>query len=110
MEIGHLSNDPSQPRRETQSGAGPGPTRSPKAGPGAIVDRAEISDEARARLAETADTELAREKCEPRAVETDGQPPKERLDLIRERIASGYYYGPEVRSKIVDRLIDDLDG
>lgn len=110
MEIGPLSNEPSQQRRETQSGTGLGAVRPPQVSPGTIVDRAEISGEARARLAELADTELAREKLEPQAVDSDGQPDKERLDLVRERIASGYYDDPEVRSKIVDRLIDDLDG
>jgi anti-sigma28 factor (negative regulator of flagellin synthesis) len=72
-------------------------------------DRADISLEARTRLAEMADQELAREKTEPQPVGSDELPRPERLDQIRERIASGYYNDPNVKSKIVDRLIDDLD-
>ncbi|MEW5797144.1 MAG: hypothetical protein AB1772_12410 [Candidatus Zixiibacteriota bacterium] len=75
-----------------------------------IGDKAEISDEARARLAELADQELARESQEPQPVSLDEHSGENRLDIIKKRIASGYYSDPEVRSKIVDRLIDDLDG
>ncbi len=110
MEIGPLSNRTPGPkpggaenRRKGQPGETPDQSRpSP--------DRIEISFEARARLAELADQELAKEETEPKSVGSVDVPKQQRLEQIRERIASGYYNEPEVKAKIVDRLIDGLDG
>ena len=109
MEIGPLSNRPQASGPDGQPGVRPETQRSPQAGSRVIVDRAEISGEARARLAEMADAELAREQQEPQPAASGDHSREERLELIKNRIASGYYSDPEVRSKLVDRLIDDLD-
>ena len=110
MEIGPLSNRRAGSRPEggadrRQETTPPSPARTPQS-----ADRVDISLQARTRLAEAADQELAREKTEPQPVGPNEPPRSERLDQIRERIASGYYNDPNVKSKIVDRLIDDLDG
>jgi len=59
----------------------------------------EISEDARARLAEMADARL----------EAEQQARREKLTMIRERMETGFYDRPEVKEKIADRLIDDLD-
>jgi hypothetical protein len=95
MEIGPLSNqNPIQPRGERESLRPVGETTSPTA-----TDRVEISEDARARLAEMADARL----------EAEQQARREKLAMIRERMETGFYDRPEVKEKIADRLIDDLD-
>jgi anti-sigma28 factor (negative regulator of flagellin synthesis) len=110
MEIGPLSNRRAGSRTEgeanrKQEATPTSPGRTPQR-----TDRVDISLEARTRLAESADRELTREKTEPQPISSGERPRPERLEQIRERIASGYYNDPGVRSKIVDRMIDDLDG
>jgi hypothetical protein len=109
MDIGPVSN------QQSGQGAGgpernqPGTARPEKPDPGLTVDRADISTEARARLAELADLELRKEQEGPQPVEAAGLSQEERMELIKNRVASGYYNDPKVRARIVDRLIDDMD-
>lgn len=101
MEIGPVSNDKPVPPD------GPGPRKPQPKGtrPQGIVDKIEISDDARARLADLADQERKLE----RANETGEASREDRLDQIRERIRSGYYDQPGVDDVVADRMIDDLD-
>ncbi len=95
MEIGPLSNqNPIQPRGERESLQPAGETERPK-----VTDRVEISDDARARLAEIADARL----------EAELQAKREKLAMIRERMETGFYDRSEVKETIAERLIDDLD-
>jgi anti-sigma28 factor (negative regulator of flagellin synthesis) len=55
-----------------------------------------------------ADCERLKEQQGPEPVTADNLTNEERLELIRKRVASGYYNDPNVRTKIVDKLIDDL--
>ena len=96
MEIGPLSNkQPVPPEGGRVRSSQPETPASPKE----QTDRVEISSDARTRLAEAADARLAEEQ----------QARREKLDLIRERIKSGFYERPEVDQQVADRLIDDLD-
>jgi len=109
MEIGPVSNG--------RTGQGPGgsdQSRSEAAKtetiqPRPAVDRADISGEARARLAELADLELKQEHEGPQPVDPVGLSQEERIELIKRRVASGYYNDPQVRARIADRFIDDMD-
>jgi hypothetical protein len=109
MEIGPLSNRPPGPRPGGEGNHRPEPSLTTPTRARTTTDRVEITCEARARLANRADQELAKEKVEPQPVDAGDQSREGRLDQIKERIASGYYTDPQVRAKIVDRLIDDLD-
>ena len=107
MEIGPLSNHPSGqqaegPEKPTPKGANAEPNR-------AIVDRIDISLDARARLAELADQELEKERSEPTTVDPSRLKGAARLEVIRRRIETGFYDQPEVRARIADNLIDDWD-
>jgi len=84
-----------------------------------LKDTVEISNDARVRLAQLADAALraARDGSQQRTdeVSTKGEgvesaiPAQERIEQVRARIESGFYDQPDVRGKIADRLIDDLD-
>jgi anti-sigma28 factor (negative regulator of flagellin synthesis) len=95
MEIGPVSNQNQiQPRGERE------PLRpAPEKERPELADKVEISDDARARLAEMADARL----------EAEQQARREKLAMIRERMETGFYDRPEVKEQIADRLIDDLD-
>jgi len=108
MEIGPLSNyqpgqrpeKPDQPHQET---APPEPTRK-------IVDKLDISLDARVRLAELADQELMRQRSGgAQPVDREVSRGQDRIEMIRRRIESGFYDQPEVRADIADKLIDDID-
>ena len=109
MEIGPVSNRPAgqkaegagRPRQDTQASE-PGP-KPP------VQDRADISSEARARLADLADGERLKEQAGPEPVSGDHLTNEDRLDIIKKRIAAGYYNDQQVKARIVDRLIDDFD-
>jgi anti-sigma28 factor (negative regulator of flagellin synthesis) len=73
---------------------------------GGIVDKIEISDNARAKLAELADQALAAEKQDTEITEGNRE---DRLAQIKQRIDSGFYDQPGVDEIVADRLIDDLD-
>ncbi len=107
MEIGPLSNHQSGQRPERsdqphQEAAPPEPTRK-------IVDKLDISLDARVRLAELADQELEKEHSVPTPVDSKTLTSPARMVVIRQRIASGFYDKPEVRASVVDKLIDDMD-
>ena len=107
MEIGPLSNRQSGqqadgPEKTTPKGAVPEPNRE-------IVDRMEISLEARTRLAELADQELKKERSAPTPIDPVRLQGAARLEAIRRRIEAGFYDQPEVRARIADNLIDDWD-
>ena len=109
MEIGPVSNRPAGQKTEgtgspRQDGAPPDKVQRPP-----IADRAEISVEARLRLAEMADRERLREQQGPGPVAADNLTNEERLEIIKKRVASGYYNQPQVRARIVEKLIDDLN-
>ena len=74
----------------------------------AARDRVEISDKARASLADGRRSEeltFAR-----KALESVPELSEERLTLLKDRIASGFYSKPEVVEKIADRVASDLGG
>ena len=107
MEIGPLSNQQSgqksigseNPNRETSR-----PETARK-----IADRIEISENARAKLAELADQELRKQCLASKPVSADYLTDEERIETIRRRIKSGFYNQPGVRTRIADELIDDLN-
>ena len=103
MEIGPVSNNHQVP----QQGPKPGVCRPEEAISEGIVDKIEISEDARARLAELADQALQAERSSPEVTQSSRE---DRLALIRDRIESGYYNRPEVDEIVADRLIDDLEG
>jgi len=83
-------------------------------------DTFEISDEARIKLADLADTELRSNRSEH--ARSDENIPAvggeitektslsgEKIDEIRKKIESGFYDSPEIKGKIVDKIIDDID-
>ena len=110
MEIGPLSND-----KPIQQQAGPKRIEE-KTGQQAkeTVDRVEISDDARARLAELADLRLQSHGDDAEPTRAGDAGPEEesnhdRIAEIRKRIETGFYDQPEIREKIADKLVDDLD-
>lgn len=109
MEIGPVSNRPAGQKTEGAGGSQQeaAPSRSAQTRPS--EDRAEISTEGRSRLAELTDRERLREQQGPEPVTADNLTNEERLEIIRKRVASGYYNNPKVTARIVDKLIDDLD-
>ena len=108
MEIGPVSNRPTGQKTEGAGSSRQEAAPSGNAQPRPISDRAEISIEGRARLAELADGERLKEQQGPEPVTADNLTNEERLEIIRKRVTSGYYNDPKVRTKIVDKLIDDL--
>jgi len=107
MEIGRLSSDYPVPVTDESRQTNKGTTSetAPR------QDGVEISEEARRRLAELADLHLKKMESQGRLVdEPVTEPADNRLDAIRERIASGYYDRPEVIRDIADRMIDETDG
>ena len=107
MEIGPLSNhrtgqQAESPEKPTPKGAHPKTNRE-------IVDRMDISLDARARLAELADHELEKERSAPTPIGPSRLTGAARLDAIRDRIETGFYDQAEVRARIADNLIDDWD-
>lgn len=101
MEIGPVSSNTPVP----PDGPGRGKPQPQEAGPLGIVDKIEISEDARAKLADLADRERLLESA---SGETEASR-EDRLTQIRERIRSGYYDQPGVDDAVADRLIDDLD-
>ena len=106
MEIGPLSTQ--------QAGQRPEKPEKPESPPLAktsqkIIDQVEISQEARARLGELADQELRKEQQSPQSVSSERLTGKDRIDAIQQRIKSGYYDNPDVKAKIADKLIDDME-
>jgi len=104
MEIGPVSN-------QNSPGQGPKkPETEQQVQPPAIdkSDQVEISLDARKLLAELADQKL---KENGRQLDSLAESEEEsgRIKAIRDKIESGYYDQPEVRDRIVDRLLDDLD-
>jgi anti-sigma28 factor (negative regulator of flagellin synthesis) len=95
MEIGPVSNK--QPVQQGGAARPEQPAETPR--PKATADCVEISDDARAKLAEAADRQLTADQVARR----------DKLELVKERIKSGYYDRPEVDQAVADRLIDDLD-
>jgi len=107
MEIGPLSNHPSGQQAEEPGKLAP---KSVNSEPGReIVDRIDISLDARARLAELADHELKKERSAPTPIDPSRLKGAARIDAIRHRIETGFYDRPEVRVRIADNLIDDWD-
>ncbi len=107
MEIGPLSNHQSGqqangPEKSTPPGVNSEPDRE-------VVDRLDISQDARARLAELADQELEKERSAPTPVEPSRLKGAARIDAIRRRVETGFYDQSEVRARIADNLIDDWD-
>ncbi len=79
-----------------------------------VTDKVEISDNARARLAELADAKLNEHHIDREIGNADVNEPAtggtpSRLDEIREKIESGFYDRPEVKNEVARRLADDLD-
>jgi anti-sigma28 factor (negative regulator of flagellin synthesis) len=109
MEIGPVSNRPTGQKAEGAGSSQQDAARSRSTQTRSIEDRAEISTEGRSRLAELADRERIREQQEPEPVAPDNLTNEERLEIIRKRVASGYYSDPKVKARIVDKLIDGLD-
>jgi Asp/Glu/hydantoin racemase len=108
MEIGPVSNRPTRQKSEGSINPEQEAATSRNAQAQPIKDRAEISIQGRARLAELADSERLKEQQGPEPVTDGSLTNEERLEIIRKRVASGYYNDPKVRTRIVDKLIDDL--
>jgi len=108
MEIGPVSNRPTGQKTERAGNSEQEAATAQKAQAQPIKDRAEISIEGRARLAELADSERLKEQQGPEPVTTGNLTNEERLEIIRKRVASGYYNDPKVTTRIADQLIDDL--
>lgn len=107
MEIGPLSNQ--QPEKRTAESKGakqekPQPERSQ-----APRDRLEISEAARARLGELADSELRSEQSPPIPVSEANLDGAEKLDAIRKRIESGYYQRTDISGKTAEKFLGDLE-
>ena len=115
MEIGPLSNRRPLPTPVDNRSEGQPAVKNETE----LKDTVEISDDARTRLAQLADAALRAARDGSRQpsdqVSTKGEgvestiPTQERIERIRERIESGFYDQPDVKGKIADRLIDDLD-
>ncbi|MFZ5979600.1 MAG: hypothetical protein ACOYVF_03115 [Candidatus Zixiibacteriota bacterium] len=87
--------------------------------PGQLKDTIEISEDARKKLAELADAALLKTRADEARTEADlpveggesgerAELSKEVIDEIRQRMESGFYDNPDVKGRIVDRIIDDL--
>jgi len=77
-------------------------------------DQADISKEARAKVAELADQVLLSKNVKSNPSNTDNLNKKdglnkEKLDIIREKIKTGFYDHPKIKNEIVNKLIDDLN-
>ena len=107
MEIGPLSNR--QAGQKPEGPEKPEPRTPSPEKPSKIVDRVEISEDARAKLGELADQELRKEQSVSRTADAEGLISADRMETIRRRIKSGYYDQAEVKAKIADKLIDDMD-
>ncbi len=95
MKIGPLTNYNSVQQSEQQKNQSPEiDTREKR-----VTDQVEISDNARSQLSELADEKL----------QLENSAKEERMALIRKRIESGFYEKPEVKEKIAERLMGDLD-
>ena len=121
MEMGPLSNK--RPVTFTAGGASERPTAAKPTG--GARDSLEISDACRRRLAELADAALSLERIRSGGEEEDrslsiqdstisdgacpGEGRKARIEEIRRKINTGFYDRPDVRKKIADRIVDDLD-
>jgi hypothetical protein len=108
MEIGPVSNRPAGHKLEGAGSQRQEKQAATEARP-PVQDQADISNEARARLAELADRERVKEQAGPEPVTAGDLSNEERLEIIKKRVAAGYYDEPGVRARIVDKLIDDLD-
>lgn len=106
MEIGPLSTQPSGQRPEEPKKPAPQASEPDTAHKG---DRVEISREARAKLAELADLELKKEASSPTPVKDENLTGHGLIEAIRSRIESGFYERNDVRGRIADKLIDDLE-
>lgn len=95
MEIGpidHGGQVPAEPDRTRQA------HDSPELQPEEVFDSVEISLKARALLAETADESRI----------DDATTASNRLELIREKVASGHYDKPEIIEAVAERLADQM--
>ena len=108
MEIGPLSNRPIGTPVDKTARIEPAPSASTPTR--SIRDVVEISENARARLAERADEELSKQAAEAMGPVDKQATAEDRLAIIRQRIESGYYDNPDVRRQIAERIIDDLEG
>ena len=108
MEIGPVSNRPAGQRTD-RTGKSQQDATPPAAPKPSVEDRADISVEARARLAELADQERLREQQGPEPVTAENLSNEDRLEIIRKRVLSGYYDDPKIKARIADRLIDGSD-
>ena len=103
MEIGPVSGNNPIRRPETAAPK----TQEKAAAPAVPEDTAEISADARQRLADLADKELkahGRDFAPVREIETDRAA---LIEAVRKRIKEGYYQRPDVGEHIADRLLDD---
>jgi hypothetical protein len=107
MEIGPLSNKPIG--SAAKNGARPEPQRPEPIGTRRIRDQVEISDNARAQLAERADNELKNQTRKADLSANGGTIEEDKLAMIRRKIESGFYDDPDVRRQIAERIVDDLD-
>jgi len=105
MEIGPLSNH--QSGQQSERPEKPAPKCMNSEPNREIVDRIDISLDARARLSELADQELKKERSVPTLVDPSQLKGAARIDAIRRRVETGFYDKPEVRARIADNLIDD---
>lgn len=108
MEIGPLSNQ--QPEKRAPEARKVEPEMSPEQRPPQVGDRLEISNDARARLGQLADSELRSEQTPPTPVSDDNLEGAERIEAIKKRIESGYYQRMDVSGMIAEKFLDDLDG
>ena len=106
MEIGPVSNEQSaRPPDRT-------PRNKPEINPAPPkpTDKVEISEDARARLAELADQQLKQSGRDFDPVPADAEPDQvDWREEIRSRIESGFYDQPGVKRKIARKLVDDLN-
>ena len=108
MEIGPLSNQ--QTGQQADGPERPKPKSDvPESGGKEVVDRVEISPDARSRQAKLADHDVEKELSVPTPVDADRNNDAERLEAIRRRIESGYYDRPDVQAEVAEKLIDDWD-
>lgn len=95
MEIGPIDQGaqvPADPDRVQRAHDGPGHE------PEEAADSVEISLKARGLLAQTADESLA----------YDAKTVSSRLELMREKVASGHYDRPEIIEAVADKLADQM--
>lgn len=115
MEIGSVTNNGSVVNSDPKKRS-----RAVENSPQQTKDTFEISEDARKKLAELADAALLAAGTDEIRVgdekPVEGGELAERTELsgevideIRRRIESGFYDSPEIKGRIVDRIIDDLD-